>query len=35
VHIYDVHVRQMDLRDCKQLAYSEVRAAREAECGNR
>ena len=35
VHIYDVHVRQMDLRDCKQLAYSEVRAAREAECANR
>ena len=25
----------MDLRDCKQLAYSEVRAAREAECSNK
>ena len=24
----------MDLRDCKSLAYSEVRAAREAECSN-
>lgn len=34
VHIYDVHSRKMDLRDCKQLAYSEVRAAREAECFN-
>mmetsp|Transcript_30046 Transcript_30046/g.36660 ORF Transcript_30046/g.36660 Transcript_30046/m.36660 type:complete len:251 (+) Transcript_30046:95-847(+) len=32
VHVYDVRVRNMDLRDCKQLAYSEVRAAREAEC---
>eukprot|EP01082_Thalassiosira_pseudonana_P013141 g12038.t1 g12038 contig6:1093284-1094442(-) len=34
VHVYDVHSRQMDLRDCRQLAYSEVRAAREAECRN-
>ncbi|KAL7534035.1 hypothetical protein ACHAXR_005592 [Thalassiosira sp. AJA248-18] len=34
VHIYDVHSRKMDLRDCRQLAYSEVRAAREAECSN-
>lgn len=34
VHIYDVHSRKMDLRDCKQLAWSEVRAAREAECSN-
>jgi len=32
IHIYDVHSRQMDLRDCRQLAYSEVRSAREAEC---
>ena len=35
VHIYDVHSKKMDLRDCRQLAYSEVRAAREAECRNR
>mmetsp|Transcript_3674 Transcript_3674/g.8036 ORF Transcript_3674/g.8036 Transcript_3674/m.8036 type:complete len:394 (-) Transcript_3674:45-1226(-) len=34
VHIYDVHSRKMDLRDCHQLARSEVRAAREAECSN-
>lgn len=32
VHIYDVHSRDMDLRDCRTLAYSEVRSAREAEC---
>jgi len=32
MHVYDVRVRQMDLRDCMQLAHSEVRAAREAEC---
>lgn len=32
VHLYDVHTREMDLKDCRQLAYSEVRAAREAEC---
>jgi hypothetical protein len=31
----DAHSRKMDLRDCKQLAYSEVRAAREAECSNK
>ena len=24
----------MDLRDCQQLAYSEIRAAREAECSH-
>ncbi|KAL7527367.1 hypothetical protein ACHAWF_002151 [Thalassiosira exigua] len=35
VHIFDVHSRGMNLRDCRQLAYSEVRAAREAECSNR
>mmetsp|Transcript_6851 Transcript_6851/g.12223 ORF Transcript_6851/g.12223 Transcript_6851/m.12223 type:complete len:356 (+) Transcript_6851:64-1131(+) len=34
IHIYDVHSRKMDLRDCRQLAHSEVRAAREAECSN-
>ncbi|KAL7473366.1 hypothetical protein ACHAXS_013815 [Conticribra weissflogii] len=34
MHVYDVHSRQMDLRECEQLAYSEIRAAREAECSN-
>ena len=32
VHIFDVRHLQLDLRDCETLAYSEVRAAREAEC---
>jgi hypothetical protein len=32
IHIYDVFVRNMDLRQCHLLAYSEVRAARDAEC---
>jgi hypothetical protein len=31
-HVHDVRHRGLDLRDCHQLAYSEVRAAREAEC---
>jgi hypothetical protein len=31
IHIYDVS-RSMDLQQCRQLAYSEVRAARDAEC---
>jgi hypothetical protein len=36
INIYpDAHSRKMNLRDCKQLAYSEVRAAREAECSNK
>jgi len=38
IHVYDVRVRKgsdaLDLRQCDQLAYSEVRAAREAECFN-
>ena len=34
VHVYDLRVRGLDLRDCRQLAHSEVRAAREAECGH-
>jgi hypothetical protein len=34
MHIYDIKERKMDLTQCNQLAYSEVRAAREAECGN-
>lgn len=33
VHIYDVRVQRLELRgSCENLAYSEVRAAREAEC---
>jgi hypothetical protein len=34
VHIYDVRVQRLELRggNCENLAYSEVRAAREAEC---
>lgn len=34
VHVYDVRELQLDLRDCENLAYSEVRAAREAECAS-
>jgi hypothetical protein len=32
VHVFDVRRLQLDLRLCDNLAYSEVRAAREAEC---
>ena len=32
IHIYDMHSRGLDFHDCHQLAYSEVRAARDAEC---
>ena len=32
VHVYDIRVHQLDLRSCENLAYSEVRAARDAEC---
>ncbi len=32
VHLYDVQTLQLDLSDCETVAYSEVRAAREAEC---
>eukprot|EP00547_Thalassionema_nitzschioides_P010021 CAMPEP_0194224290 /NCGR_PEP_ID=MMETSP0156-20130528/37082_1 /TAXON_ID=33649 /ORGANISM="Thalassionema nitzschioides, Strain L26-B" /LENGTH=173 /DNA_ID=CAMNT_0038955763 /DNA_START=203 /DNA_END=721 /DNA_ORIENTATION=- len=32
MHVYDVRVNKLDLRTCENLAYSEVRAAREAEC---
>jgi hypothetical protein len=32
IHVYDVRKLLLDLRDCQNLAYSEVRAAREAEC---
>lgn len=34
MHVYDVRVNQLDLRACENLAYSEVRAAREAECAH-
>jgi len=33
IHLYDVQTLQLDLSDCETVAYSEVRAAREAECG--
>jgi hypothetical protein len=32
MHVYDVKKLNLDLRDCVNLAYSEIRAAREAEC---
>lgn len=35
IHIYDVRKLQLNLKDCESLAYSEVRAAREAECHRR
>jgi hypothetical protein len=34
IHTYDIKERKLDLTKCNQLAYSEVRAAREAECSN-
>ena len=33
VHAYDMCAARKDLTRCAELAYSEVRAAREAECG--
>jgi len=32
IHVYDHSTRRCDLTSCEGLAYSEVRAAREAEC---
>ncbi|KAL7475385.1 hypothetical protein ACHAW6_001302 [Cyclotella cf. meneghiniana] len=32
IHVYDIVAQNMDLRRCRSLAYSEVRAARDAEC---
>lgn len=32
IHLYDVQTLKLDLADCETVAYSEVRAAREAEC---
>jgi len=32
IHLYDVQTLHLDLRDCETVAYSEIRAAREAEC---
>mmetsp|Transcript_6884 Transcript_6884/g.10460 ORF Transcript_6884/g.10460 Transcript_6884/m.10460 type:complete len:316 (-) Transcript_6884:56-1003(-) len=32
LHVFDVRVNRLDLQQCENLAYSEVRAAREAEC---
>jgi hypothetical protein len=34
MHVYDVRQLHLDLRDCENLAYSEVRAARAAECSD-
>ena len=33
-HFYDVQTLRLDLQDCRNLAYSEVRAARHAECAS-
>ena len=32
VHLYDVQTLQLDLQQCETLAYSEIRAAKAAEC---
>jgi Peptidase M76 family len=32
IHVYDVIQLKLDLRSCVNLAYSEIRAARDAEC---
>eukprot|EP00539_Tryblionella_compressa_P010463 CAMPEP_0178801376 /NCGR_PEP_ID=MMETSP0745-20121128/13316_1 /TAXON_ID=913974 /ORGANISM="Nitzschia punctata, Strain CCMP561" /LENGTH=354 /DNA_ID=CAMNT_0020460211 /DNA_START=33 /DNA_END=1094 /DNA_ORIENTATION=+ len=32
IHLFDVQTMQLDLQDCENLAYSEVRAAKAAEC---
>ena len=32
IHLYDVQTLRLDLRECETLAYSEVRAAKAAEC---
>lgn len=32
IHLYDVQTLQLDLQECENLAYSEVRAAKAAEC---
>lgn len=34
MHIYDVRQLRLNLQSCQELAYSEVRAAREAECSS-
>ena len=34
VHAYDVKVQKLNLKLCETLAYSEVRAAAQAECHN-
>ena len=34
IHLYDVQTQQLDLQQCENLAYSEVRAAKHAECHN-
>jgi hypothetical protein len=32
IHLFDVQTLRLDLQDCENLAYSEVRAAKAAEC---
>ena len=34
IHVFDVHHRKWDFSNCQTLARSEIRAAREAECGS-
>ena len=34
VHLYDVQSSGLDLQQCENLAYSEIRAAKAAECRN-
>lgn len=34
VHLYDVQSSRLDLQQCENLAYSEIRAAKAAECRN-
>lgn len=34
VHLYDVQSSMLDLQQCENLAYSEIRAAKAAECSN-
>ena len=34
VHLYDVQTSKLDLQQCENLAYSEIRAAKAAECRN-
>ena len=35
IHVFDYYTKKCDFMDCKGVAYSEVRAARESECANK